>query len=306
MIPSTFDKERTLSRAFSEYEQGDYEQACKVIESLASPHRERGESAYLHLSLLSLLGRSTEALELLERMVRRGAWLDPALLRTDSDLQFLHSSPRFQRVCEAHARLQGSLAQKTNGTRIVYPEGEGPYPLLLVLHGNQQNAEETLEYWRTSVKAGWMVVALESQQAGCGRGCYVWNDYRRAREQVVGFLREHANEWNGTLVLGGFSRGARTAITLSLDGTVRTAGVMAVCPGALEDIPALTVDVAAVPMRATIFLGGQDPYARGSDELERCLTATGSEVTYRVIDGMEHSYPKGFPDCLAEMMRKIG
>jgi predicted esterase len=150
-----------------------------------------------------------------------------------------------------------------------------------------------------------MVAALQSSESGYGAGSYVWNDYRLARRQAEDFLREHRDAWNGTLVLGGFSRGARTALTMALEGAVPTAGVMAVCPAELHDVRAWTVDVAAAPVRATVFLGAEDPYTRESEELERCLASTGSEVTYRMIDGMGHAYPEDFSSRLAKLMRKI-
>jgi dienelactone hydrolase len=299
------DKNTVTSRVYAGYGSGQYARVLDEIEQLPAEQRETGELSYIKLCMLSLVGRVEEALEFLKELAGKRIWLDPAMLQEDRDLISLRGTAEFPRLCATHEALKSAASAETNGTLIVSPEGAGPYPLLLVLHGNQQNAAETLPRWSKAAEDGWMVAALQSQQSGYGSGSYVWNDYSATRAQVLEFLNHHRDRWNGTVVLGGFSRGARTAISLALDGTVPTAGVLAVCPASLEEVPSWTVNIASGPIRATVFLGAEDPYTRQSDELERCLTLTGSEVTYRVIDGMEHAYPEDFPIRIARMMHKI-
>jgi dienelactone hydrolase len=299
------EKEAVLSRIYSNYDHGQFARILEDIEELAPEDRETGELSYIQLCMLSLLGREDEALSFLDDLAQRRIWLEPTLMMEDADLRSLRSSEEFRHLLTVHAEVKAEAPAAGTGTRVVYPEGKGPYPLLLVLHGNQQNAAETIDRWEKASEEGWMVAALESKQTGCGSGSFVWTDYREAREQVLEFMREYRSRVNGTVVLGGFSRGARTAINAALDGAVHTAGVMAVCPAELSKVPSWTVDVAAEPIRATVFLGAEDPYTRESEELERCLTQTGSEITYRVIDGMGHAYPENFSECLAGLMRKI-
>ncbi len=299
------EKEAVVSNLYYEYNLGNYRRVLEELEQLDPSQRETGELSYIRLCSLSQLGRETEALSLLDDLAQKNIWIEPTLMMEDGELRCLQDSPEFRRLCRKHSEIKEEETTAGGGTRTVYPDREGPYPLLLVLHGNQQNAAETISHWDKASRMGWMVTALESKQTGCGRGSYVWNDYSAAREQILDYLRQHRAEWNGTLVIGGFSRGARTAITVALEGLVQTAGVMAVCPAELSGVPSWTVDIAAVPVRATVFLGASDPYTQDSEELERCLTHTGSEVTYRVIDGLEHAYPENFGDCVAGILQKI-
>jgi hypothetical protein len=105
------------------------------------------------------------------------------LFRQDADLQPLQGMPEFEQRLEVCRQRQAAAQAAAQPFLVVLQPGRlappaAGYPLLLALHGNNQNARAALDSWRPAVAEGWLVALLQSSQVG-GTDAYVWTGSAR-------------------------------------------------------------------------------------------------------------------------------
>jgi hypothetical protein len=154
--------------------EGAHAQAYKLVTREAGRFPERAQGSYYNWRMCSacLMGDGALALQLLKEALAAGHWYDEAGLREDTDLASLQGLPEFERLVELSLRRRSeALAQAKPMLQTFEPEGQPqPYPLLLALHGNISNLEESARYWRLATAHGWLVAAPQSSQVmGKGR-----------------------------------------------------------------------------------------------------------------------------------------
>jgi predicted esterase len=178
-----------------------------------------------------LTGRPELAIELLEEALAAGHWYDQAGLREDSDLAALQGRPEFERLVQISlARRAEALATAQPKLEVVEPDAAPPFPLLLALHGNHSNLEESAGHWRGAARHGWLVATPQSSQP-MGPHTFGWNDYEWARGEVDQHFRALSEQFpidRSRVAVAGFSMGGGLAIWLALSSAIPARGFVGV------------------------------------------------------------------------------
>lgn len=182
--------------------------------------------------------------------------------------------------------------------RVSRPDGPGPYPTVVMLHG-RSGSEEVMWIFSRTVPQGWLLVAPRAIEPDPDGG-YAWHPRARnewpglsqfdeAVGRVVQFMDAMSAFYQADpqrTYLMGFSQGAATSYAVAL----RYPGLVQGIAGLVGFIPTQCGDVARLAPLADlpIFMavGKADeliPYGR-SQSCAQTLQATGAELTYREYD----------------------
>ncbi len=312
--PATFDT--LLGQANRLYEAGDYGQALDLITREGRAYPERAQTWYYwRVCLAARTGQMALALQLFDDALAAGLWFSVTLLRQDTDLQPLQGMPEFEQRLEVCRQRQAAAQAAARPLSIVLQPSTpllpgAEYPLLLALHGNDQNAQAALDSWRPALAEGWLVAVLQSSQVS-GANAYIWND----RDWAVREIQAHYSALRQSypidperVVVAGFSRGAETAIWLALTASIKARGFIAVGPGG----PFITQPELWAPLvragsklglRGLVTIGEQDVFSyAGTQALAAMLKEEAILCTLRVYPDLGHDFPPDFPQVLTEAL----
>jgi pimeloyl-ACP methyl ester carboxylesterase len=315
--PATFDT--LLSQTYRLYQAADYVQALDLITREGRAFPERAQTWYYwRVCLATRAGQAALALQLFDEALAAGLWFSVTLLRQDSDLQPLQGMPEFEQRLEVCRQRQAAAQAAAWPLLIVLQPGGrlspgAGYPLLLALHGNNQNAHATLDSWRPALAEGWLVASLQSSQVG-GTDAYVWNDRDWAVREIQAGYSALCQTYPVDLervVVAGFSLGAETAIWLALTATIKARGFIAVGPGGpFTNQPELWAPLiqagSGLGLRGLVTIGEQDTFSyTGTQALVASLKEGNISCTVRVYPDLGHAFPPDFPQVLAEALASI-
>ncbi|GER81452.1 hypothetical protein KTAU_00910 [Thermogemmatispora aurantia] len=290
------------SQVLELYRQRDYARARDLVEEALPFFPEHWPTLVLWRAILTLrLGSPEEALAILEEAIGQGLWFGPAQLE-DEDLAPLRSLPAFaalEKICqERYAEAQTSSHP---GILVLEPDNlvPPPYPTLFVLHGNQSSPLAELEYWQPITAHRWQV-ALPCSSQLVGYGLASWNDEARAMDEICTHW-ERQQRWKRIdpqhVVLAGFSRGARIALRLALEGRIPAIGFIAICP-TLEASQTLLPQDACQVRLGFVLLGEHDQCAPTTLAAIERLRAAGLTCEVKLYSGLGHFYPPTFSEEL--------
>jgi predicted esterase len=302
------------------YQSGEYAQALDMATREASRFpAEVWLVTYWRLCMASLLGETALALQLLDEALETGLWYAEAQLREDTDLQSLQGLAEFERLVEVcrkrHAEAQ---AQAVPALITLQPEGRcqaslQPCPLLLALHGNYRNAEDSVIFWRSAVSEGWLLALPQSSQVGRSDG-YIWNDQdqavREVQEHYATLCEQYAVDPD-RVVVAGFSRGGELAIWLALSGTIEARGFIAVGPGGPymrepDKWGPLIEESQGRGLRGYLVVGEQDISCyEGARALAALLKARDAPCELEVHPNLGHDFPPEFEQSLTRALEFI-
>jgi dienelactone hydrolase len=249
----------------------------------------------------SLMGEPDLALQLLEEAFEAGYWYGEADLRQDPDLAALRGRPEFERlIARAGRRRDEVLAQAQPRLKVIVPEqAAAPYPLLLALHGNRSNLEESERFWRSAGEHGWLVALPQSSQA-MGDHLYGWNDHdwamREIRQHAATILADYPID-QARSVVAGFSMGGGLAATLALGGALDVCGFVGVGPylSSIDSVRPLIEAPRAQPLRAYLIASQRDEYCYGvAQQLAALLPQHGIPCAIELHPDLGHNYPPEF------------
>jgi dienelactone hydrolase len=259
--------------------------------------------AYLRICALVRLDRVEEALKSLATALDSGIWYSEFILRESPSLKPLHGNPKFERLIRISEQKRSEERLQPPSDLMHFPANKpGPFPALVVLHGNNGSVRREREYWEATVGKGWMLGMVESQEGGMMKGNYDWNDdemtTRRIQEFCSGLLKGRQVDTN-RLVLGGFSMGARRAIEHALKGSVGARGFVVAMPY-FETLEGWDGLIAQAPagLCGCLVTGDQDESYTSSLEFARMMQAGGLPCQVEALPGQGHWYPSGFEASL--------
>ncbi len=298
--------DQLFEQAHGLYERKKYAEALDLIVHEAERFPEiDARVQFWRACLTARMGNTQQALEILKAAVDAGYWYSKRQLLGDSDLEPLHELPEYERLVEICLE-RFAVAQEGTEPQlmIVEPEaGCGPWPLLIALHGNNSSAQASSEYWRSVASTGWLLALPQSSLLG-GPGTFVWDDWVLAEQEVTAHysaLQEQYDIDEERVVLGGFSKGAGLTVWLTLNGTLKARGFIAVTPYVPEeaDVASLLREREVQEKRGYVVIGAQDKACyQMAYTLAAELRGSGNPIEMREYANLDHAYPADFKRIL--------
>lgn len=263
---------------------------------------------FVRSMLLARLGDTTLALDVLGDVIEDGEYWTSEAYWQDADFDSIRAEPEFARLHkQSTERLL--IAQRAARPELFtfMPEDEGSaMPLLLALHGNHSSVLWHQEHWSPAAETGWLVAMPQSSQLvgqdSNGNHAFSWDDDAIVDREIAAHLSGLRAAYQldpAQVIVGGFSRGAETAIRLVLTGKVAAQGFIAVCPGGpYTSDPTLwepiLADVGDRDVQGHMIIGAEDQYSGGADLLIDMLREVGIYCGREFHAEMGHTYPPGF------------
>lgn len=258
---------------------------------------------------------------------------EAALANAVPELMVLAGGNRFEAVGESSEALEargGAGGEASVGSTDAAERGAAPSesagsnadeeaafdaaqrPLLLALHGDQENERDSAPFWGTASRAGWTVGLVRSSQARFS-DAYGWDDIDLGAAE----LREHLETLRGAspepdgapVVLGAYSAGAEVALNALLHDELPADGLVLVSPWLAEPTEwaeALGRLEGRTP-RFALIAGSEDAEGREATEsLTEAMQEAGLEFRLELVPGMGHDYPADFAARLSAALVWIG
>jgi predicted esterase len=275
--------------------------------------RQAGLVRILRIEIRAELGRSDEAIGLLDDALDRGFRYRGRWLR-DARFASLAADDRFAALVErADRQYDEAQALAKSDLRVFVPEGDAPergWPVLVALHGNNSDLADTAAHWQSAVRAGWLLALPQSSEIGVTPGVFVWNDGQRAATELdrrLAEVRGSSPTDGARTVVAGFSMGARQALELVLGGRVPAAGVIAIAawlPDPERLVRIIQPEVARRARTHVVVGKGDESGYEGSLKLVDHLRSLRGIAEIEIHDG-GHDYPPAVDAILPRALRSL-
>jgi predicted esterase len=264
----------------------------------------------------ALLGKPDLAIEILQEAVDAGYYYSEEYLRSDEDLKSLQDLPAFNQLVEVCEQKRQAAMAESKPLSLPLPlptQSAENLPLLLALHGNTQNAENSVAFWESAVEEGWFTVMLQSSQITFP-DAYVWDDLKLGGREIKDHYDELAGKYqidSGKIVIGGFSKGGEMAVWLALMEILPVAGFISVNPGGpfINDInnwlPLLENSKRLSEIRGYFVAGENDPNLENIKALHQLLVSRGMACELVIAPDIAHEFPEDFSQTLAQALQYL-
>lgn len=295
----------TINRTMALYRQQAFDHAYALLtEQGAAFPDEAPIILYLRSCLAARLQQPDLAIALLQEAIDRGYWYNDTIMRESPSWQSLQGLPAFERLAEVCYARQDTAQRDTRAHHLVVtpdraPLSERPYPLLIALHGNGDNARTALHNWGGLAENGWLVAALQSSQV-VSTEAYVWDDQARAERDIADQYTQLRTVYpidRERVVLAGFSMGAETALRLALTQAVPVQGFVLLAPGGptMAEPNAWRPEVqrATAQLRGAVLLCERDEGIAHATihEIVGLLNAHHIACELAIVPEVDHEYP---------------
>jgi predicted esterase len=170
------------------------------------------------------------------------------------------------------------------------------HPLIIALHGDQENIEITEDYWSSCVDKNIILALPQSSQIQFSEG-YEWKDIekgsRELREHYESILEKY-NIDSDNIIIGGFSAGGRVALYSILKDIIQVKGFILVAPWLpeIEEWAPLLDKIREKGIKGYVVCGDKD------DDCYECTRRftdllSSKKVSYelKIFKGLDHDYP---------------
>jgi pimeloyl-ACP methyl ester carboxylesterase len=299
-----------INKAMGLYREGKFWEGYLLMTAHADRVPRNDAQVYdFRASLACRAGRPELGRALLEEAVfEKGCWYTSKYLLKDEDIKPATELPGFQRLVDVCAERERE-AKAAARSELVILKGKGTEerkPLILMLHGNMQNAAIAQEDWSAALEAGYEVAFVQSSQIAFYEA-FVWDDIDTGVKDLkaaYGSLRAQGELEGREVVLAGFSAGARLALYALLNGLVDVKGAILVGPW-LPEVEDWLPQVAALSGKGIFTLiGDQDTEClSGAKRLADALDCAQLPNLLHISKGIGHDYPEDFGNILPLAMR---
>jgi predicted esterase len=267
-------------------------------------------------AVLAALGRSDDALDVLDAALAAGCRYKAEWLRDNPGLAPLRGLARFDdvvdRAASGYARMQADTRPLLQAFIPATARPASGYPTLIALHGNNSNVGQTEPFWKSATELGWLVVLPQSGEIGTSPNSFTWNDRDRTLAEVEQHLKDLREQWlvdERAVVLAGFSMGGLQALALVLTRRFKARGVVSV--GAylphIREFRGLVESGNAARMRFYLVVGTRDPSGYdGAKQLATALERAGVDVVLDARANLGHAYPPDMDETLRSALTFIG
>lgn len=295
---------RRSEQMFRLYSASNFKEALVVAEALAAEFPEETASTdFWRICLLNVSGETQSALDAMQKSISAGMWWSETQLRVDTDLASLQGNAEFERmVTICQERQSAAHADAKPGLLVFEPQGEGPHPLLIALHGRSSSPEHDLARWESVVPDGWLLAMPQSSQLGSPNS-YVWDDNEKSMSEIAIHYQSLLETYHidtSRVVLGGFSQGAALALQLTLDGRIPARGFLAISLGGgnQENLEESAKSASKRGTRGYMVVGGRDFRFEMLKDIYNTLSACQIACVFEEHPSMAHEFPVDFDQTL--------
>lgn len=305
-----------LNAAIDLYLEGKYLEAYNYITE-NSPGVE-GNAAQIYnfrYCFANMAGLRELAMDIMkEAIVEKGYWYSYSYLIEDDDLKALREYSEFNELANiCKVRELSAKESSRSDIKIIKPNNlveNKKYPLLIALHGNEENISIAKDYWSSCEKDNFILALPQSSQIGFS-DAYFWDDFQRGSCEIKGYyeklLEDNSIDVN-KIIIGGFSAGARTALYSIINNYVNVRGFIFTGPWLpeIDEWEPLFDNLKEKGIRGYIICGDED---------EDCLECTNKFVDmlnerhikniYRIESDLKHDYPDNFEVYLKDAIEFI-
>lgn len=238
-----------------------------------------------------------------EAIVEKGFWYQYNYLIEDEDLKSLNKYKEFGELLDICKKRESEAKRDEKpALKIIMPnkiDEKYKHPLIIALHGDQENIEITEDYWSSCVDKNFILALPQSSQIQFSEG-YEWKDIEKgARELKEHYenILERYNIDSDNIIIGGFSAGGRVALYSILKDIIQVKGFILVAPWLPE------IDKWA-PLLDKIREKGIKGYIVCGDKDDDCYECTrkftdllsSKKISYelKIFKGLDHDYPDNF------------
>jgi poly(3-hydroxybutyrate) depolymerase len=227
----------------------------------------------------------------------------------------LENDERYAKIIETNRQIQAELSAAAKPdvsvkTPVNYSEGN-TYPLFIVLHHWNSNAESFSKFWR-SKKAGkeYIVAFIQSSQV-VAPGMFGWTDYGKGREDIKTIYEDILRRYpvdSQPVVIGGFSQGGMLSIDAAVNNIVPAAGFVALQPGGdpPRDFTVENVQKAAERgVRGTIITSTNDFSFKTQKEMDSLFREAKLDLRFVVKRAFGHGMILGVPRQINKALAHI-
>jgi len=191
---------------------------------------------------------------------------------------------------------------------VKFIDGKKKEKLFIAMHGDQENIAIVEPYWKSVLDQDYTLALPQSSQIQFSDG-FVWDDIQRGKEELkehyVTFIENHTVE---SVIMGGFSAGARVALYTILQKDIDVDGFIFVAPWLpeIEEWDELLGVLQDKNIKGYIVCGDQDEDCfECTQQFVQLLKDRHIEHTYKVVPNLNHDYPNHFDELLKEAIEYI-
>lgn len=305
-----------LNKTLELYLHEDYLKAYNFITNNAAKVKANMAQIYnFRYAIASKAGLYHLAMNIMrEAIVDNGYWYSYEYLMEDDDLKPLKERKEFyelvnickQREVEAKKCSKPDLKIK-KPTKIIENK---KYPVLIALHGNEENIFTTEDYWSRCISNNYLVAFPQSSEIGFSDG-YYWNDVEKGSSELKEHYENILEENNidlKNIIIGGFSAGARVALYSILNGIIKVKGLILVSPWLPEinEWNKLLDNFKDKDIKFFIVCGDKDEDClECTEKLINMLNERDIPNIIKIIKGLDHNYPCDFHEKLGEAIKYL-
>jgi predicted esterase len=283
------------------YRQGRYLEAYEFItKSSAGVAGVEAQVYNFRYSIACKAGLESTALAIMKEAVQeKGHWYSYDYLMTDDDLGPLHKYADFLEIAGI-CRARETDAKKNSKPHLkIMGLADGKRPLLIALHGNQENIDVTEKYWSSCLSHGFVMALPQSSQIEFSGG-YSWDDFKKGADELKGHFEKILGMQDvdpAGVIVGGFSAGARVALYAILNDMIPVTSFIFVAPWIpeIQEWEPLLDKLKSKGIKGYVICGDMDDDClEGSKKFADMLDQYGVPHTLKIASGLSHDYPDNF------------
>lgn len=261
-------------------------------------------------SIASKIGRKELALKLLnEAVIEKGFWYSYEYLMNDEDLSLIREDKSFVAIAEiCRIREEEAFENTKPVMEIIEPQKEKDNnPLLIGVHGNQENVDFVKAYWNSEVFEDYIIALPQSSEIEFSDS-YLWDDLEEGKKVLKDHYRNLVNNYSideGNVVIGGFSSGAGVVMEALISGVIPAKRVIFIAPWLpnMKDIRKNIGKLKDSKIEFYLVCGeADDDCFESTDDFAKLLDKYNVPYEFVIVEGMDHTYPEPFDDMLRHAM----
>lgn len=242
-----------------------------------------------------------------EAIVEKGFWYQYNYLIEDEDLKSLNKYKEFSELLDI-CKKRESVAKRNEkpDLKIIVPDKmneQYKHPLIIALHGDQENIEITEDYWSSCADKNYILALPQSSQIQFSEG-YEWKNIEKGSRELKEHYESILEKYNidsDNIIIGGFSAGGRVALYSILKGIIPVKGFILVAPWLPEiDEWAYLLDkIKEKGIKGYVVCGDKD------DDCYKCTRRftdllSSKKISYKleIFKGLDHDYPDNINEIL--------